>query len=116
MDENKNIFFDLSDTDINLDTILKGSIIKFEQRIEVPYEFDEIDFIKSILNNPTTSGEFIKDIVNNNSSEEELFRSLVKDGRQIPVYFNLNESKLYSNIKSENLTIDYEEFENYIGE
>ena len=45
MDENKNIFFDLSDTDINLDTILKGSIIKFEQRIEVPYEFDEIDFI-----------------------------------------------------------------------
>ena len=72
MDENKNIFFDLSDTDINLDTILKGSIIKFEQRIEVPYEFDEIDFIKSILNNPTTSGEFIKDIVNNNSSEEEL--------------------------------------------
>ena len=116
LDENKNIFFDLSDTDINLDTILKGSIIKFEQRIEVPYEFDEIDFIKSILNSPTTSGEFIKDIVNNNSSEEELFRSLVKDGRQIPVYFNLNESKLYSNIKSENLTIDYEEFENYIGE
>ena len=41
---------------------------------------------------------------------------MVKDGRQIPVYFNLNESKLYSNIKSENLTIDYEEFENYIGE
>lgn len=112
--ENKSKFFDLGDEDIDINTIPKGVIIKFEGKLEVPDEFDQIDFIKKVLNNPKTSDQFIKDIVNNNPSDEELFKVLLKEGREIPVYFDLSKLTLYSNIKSENLNVEYDEFESYI--
>lgn len=109
-------FFDLDDSNVDINTVPKGSIVKFEGKLEVPHEFDEIDFVKTIINNPSTSEQFMKDIINSNPSDEELFKLLVKDGREIPVYFDLDELSLYSNIKSENLNIEYEEFENYIDD
>lgn len=109
-------FFDLDDCNVDINTVPKGSIIKFEGKLEVPHEFDEIDFIKTIINHPSTSDQFMKDIVSSNPSDEELFKLLLKDGREIPVYFDLDELALYSNIKSENLNIEYEEFENYIDD
>lgn len=109
-------FFNLDDDDVDINTVPKGSIIKFEGELEVPHEFDEIDFIKTMLNNPATSEQFMKDIVSSNPSDEEIFKLLVKDGREIPVYFDLEELALYSNIKSENLNVEYDEFENYIGD
>ena len=109
-------FFDLDDCNVDINTVPKGSIVKFEGKLEVPHEFDEIDFIKTIINNPSTSDQLMKDIVNTNPSDEELLKLLVKDGREIPVYFDLDELALYSNIKSENLNIEYEEFENYIDD
>ena len=112
--EDKSKFFDLYDEGIDIDTISKGAIVKFEGKLEVPHEFDEIDFIKKVLNNPKTSDYFIKDIINNNSSDEELFKVLLKEGGEIPIYFSLNDLILYSNIKSENLTVRYDEFESYI--
>lgn len=112
--EDKSKFFDLDDEGIDINTIPKGAIVKFEGKLEVPHEFDEIDFIKKVLNNPKTSDYFIKDIINNNSSDEELFKVLLKEGREIPIYFSLNDLTLYSNIKSENLTVRYDEFESYI--
>ena len=47
--EDKSKFFDLYDEGIDIDTISKGAIVKFEGKLEVPHEFDEIDFIKKVL-------------------------------------------------------------------
>lgn len=110
------IYFELEDQEIDIKSISKGSIVKFEAKLDIPIEFEEVDLIKSIVNNDNISDEVVSEIVSNNPTEEALFKSLIKDGKDIPVVFDIEDIKLFSSIKGNCLKVNYDEFEENIDE
>lgn len=115
----KGLFFDISDDSnekadfINLN---KRSILKFEAKLLIPEEFGQADFIKTVLQNPYGKSALLGSIEDNDMPKEFL-NDLINEDRNIPIYFEVGDYKLYSTIKGKNFcNIGYSDFEENVGD
>jgi len=108
--ESRDDFFDFTvRSNICLETILRGNLVKFSGFIYVPEEFGMIQMIekfKPILMNQATLGM--------QSDETELLNTLFgAQNTKIPMISNIDDTEICALIETNSLKISYEEFEDY---
>lgn len=101
-----------------INRIQRQMLIRFESKLLIPEEFGQVEFIKNVLSN-----EHVKDHLSQLLSEDdksmpkEFISSLIRDRGSVPVYFELGEYKVCSNLQGKYFrNIEYAEFEENVQE
>jgi len=108
--KNLEAFFDFqSRSELELDTILRGSVIRFDTYIQVPEKFDFVDMLKQFK--ALVSSEIPLNLDEGNAEVvQELFEA---HKSKLPIISELSESTLCSLIEAEHLRVTYNELEEY---
>lgn len=98
--------------------IQKQIIVRFESEILIPEEFGQVEFIKKVLSNDS-----VKDSLSQTISEEDstipkdFISSIIKDRGSVPIYFNIDEYKVYTNLQGKYFrNLEYADFEDNVQE
>ncbi|MCT4661599.1 MAG: hypothetical protein N4A40_07020 [Tissierellales bacterium] len=113
-------FVDLTDNvdeEVEIKSIKKQSIVKFESELLIPEEFGQADFIKTVLQNPYGNNVIWDSIDDADDVPKEFLNGLISEDRNVPLFFEVEDYKFYSSIKGNKLcNVSYSEFEENVGE
>lgn len=108
--ENRDDFFDFTQSDFDLDTLGRGVIIKFDGYLSVPEEFDltqTLDKFKPVILDSMFNDGMDK-------SEQDIVKAFFETSDlKIPVVVDFDKMVLCSKLLSNNLLVKYEEMEEY---
>lgn len=112
-------FIEISDEKENfIEGIQRQVLIRFESELLIPEEFGQVEFIKKVLSNDTAKNRLSQILSQDDQSiPKEFISSLIKDRGSAPVYFDLGEYKVCSNLQGKYFrNIEYAEFEENVQE
>lgn len=114
--KSEGFYSDMTIDAIDIKSLKKQSIIKFEAMLLIPEEFGQVDFINAILHNPYGK-KAVFDSIDEEKIPKEFFNGLIREDKDIPLYFDVGDYKFYSSLKGRKLrNISYSDFEEYVGE
>lgn len=107
-----------NDNEDVINIIKPQMIIKFQEKLLIPNEFGQVEFLKRILSNDNMKNE-LSNVLSKNDEEipKEFFNTLIKDRKNFPIYCNIGDYKIYTNLKGEFFrNIEYYDFEENVEE
>lgn len=101
-----------------IDGMKRQVLIRFESELLIPEEFGQVEFIKKILSNETAKDRLSQILSQDDQSiPKEFISSIIKDRGNVPIYFDLGEYKICSNLQGKYFrNIEYAEFEENVQE
>ncbi len=115
---NKDFLVVQSDNEADINKVNPQMIIKLQEKLLIPNEFGEVEFLKRLLTNENMKNQ-LSNVLSKNDEEmpKEFFATLIKDRKNFPIYCEVGQYIIHTSLNGEFFrNIEYFDFEENIGE